>query len=69
MENAASSWRVLIVDSELCANCRHCLAQRTCRMKALMRIDLDEPPFIDTHRCRGCGVCMSDCPSEAITVQ
>ena len=35
-------------------------------MKAIVRIDFDEAPFIDVHRCHGCKLCMVECPFDAI---
>ena len=58
----------LRVDDERCRTCRRCLAQRVCRARAIVRIDADEAPFIDVHRCRGCMVCTVECPYDAITV-
>ena len=58
---------VLHVDDSRCQVCRRCLAQQVCKIRALVRIDSDEPPFIDVHRCYGCKVCLSECPFDAIT--
>lgn len=57
---------LLYIDDNRCQACRRCLAQRVCKVKAIVRIDRDEPPFIDTHRCYGCKVCVVECPFEAI---
>jgi MinD superfamily P-loop ATPase len=56
----------LYIDDDRCQTCRHCLAQRVCKVKAIVRIDHDESPFIDVHRCHGCLVCIAECPFEAI---
>lgn len=56
----------LHVDSNHCRVCRPCPAQRVCNVKAIIRIDRDEPPFIDAHRCHGCKLCLIECPFEAI---
>ncbi|MCB8920871.1 MAG: 4Fe-4S binding protein [Ardenticatenaceae bacterium] len=56
----------LYVDDGRCRNCRRCLAQKVCKTKALIRIDHDEPPFIDVHRCLNCRTCLQECPFEAI---
>ena len=56
----------LYIDDDLCQACGRCLAQKVCKVKAIMRIDRDEPPFIDVHRCYGCMVCMVECPFNAI---
>jgi len=57
---------MLYVDDNRCQACRHCVAQQVCKIRAIVRIDLDEPPFIDVHRCHGCKVCLSECPFDAI---
>jgi len=57
---------VLRVAEERCHLCRRCLAQRVCKARALMRIDDDEAPVIDVHRCQGCRVCALECPYDAI---
>ena len=58
----------LRIDDELCRACRQCLASEVCRVKALMRLDPDEPPFIDVSRCYDCRLCIPACPFGAITV-
>jgi len=54
-----------VVD-ELCRACPQCVARTVCRTKAILRIDRDEPPFIDPSRCFGCQVCVAECPHGAI---
>ncbi len=56
-----------VVD-DLCLRCDRCLARHVCRTKAILRIDRDEPPFIDPSRCYGCQVCVAECPNGAIVV-
>ncbi len=56
----------LYIDDDRCHACRRCLAQQVCKVKAIVRIDRDEPPFVDVHRCHGCMVCPVECPFEAI---
>ena len=57
----------LYVDDDRCRACRRCPAQQACKVKAIVRIDRDESPFIDVHRCHGCKICLTECPFEAIT--
>lgn len=52
-----------------CRICRQCLARNVCRSKALVRIEPDEPPFVDGSRCYGCLACLPACPFEAIVVR
>ena len=56
-----------IVD-ELCLACGKCQARDVCRTKAILQIDRDEPPFIDSSRCYGCRACIPVCPAGAIVV-
>ncbi len=58
--------KTLFIDYALCLNCTRCLAQKVCTVKAIIRIDRDEPPFIDVHRCHGCLLCVPECPASAI---
>ncbi len=59
----------LYVDDNRCQNCRRCLARQVCNVRAIVRIDKDEPPFIDMHRCHGCKLCLAECPFGAIMVR
>lgn len=56
----------LYVNQDHCHTCRRCLAQQVCKVKAIVRIDHDEPPFIDVHRCHGCKICVAECPFDAV---
>ncbi len=56
----------LYIDEERCSLCGRCLAQKVCKVKAIVRLDHDEPPFIDVHRCYGCMLCLLECPFEAV---
>lgn len=58
----------LHVDDNRCHVCRRCLAQKVCKVRAIVRFDRDESPFIDVHRCHGCRLCVVECPFEAIVV-
>jgi len=56
------------VQSENCRTCRHCLAAEVCKVRAIVRIDDDEPPYIDIERCYDCRLCIPACPFEALQV-
>ncbi len=56
----------LRLNTELCHACRRCLAREVCKVKAIMRIDPDDAPFIDLSRCYDCRVCIPVCPFGAI---
>ena len=58
----------LRIDDERCRACRKCLAGEVCKVKALVRLDPDEPPFIDASRCYDCRLCIPACPFGAISV-
>ena len=57
----------LRIDDWQCRACRKCPAGEVCRVKALVRLDPDEPPFIDVSRCYDCRLCIPACPFGAIT--
>ena len=56
------------VQADLCHVCKKCLAREACDSKAVVRIDRDEPPFIDASRCYGCRACILACPFGAIAL-
>jgi Pyruvate/2-oxoacid:ferredoxin oxidoreductase delta subunit len=58
-----------VIDWSSCQVCSPCLARKVCKPRALMQIDLDDPPYIDYPRCTSCGLCVQACPSAAITMQ
>ncbi|MBS3908168.1 MAG: 4Fe-4S binding protein [Actinobacteria bacterium] len=58
-----------IVDYGRCKHCAKCVARNACKTKALFQIDPEEPPAVDTKLCYGCGKCVLECPSEALTVK
>jgi len=37
-------------------------------VRAIVRIDDDEPPYIDIERCYDCRLCIPACPFEALQV-
>ena len=58
----------LRIDDGHCRACRKCLAGKVCKVRALVRLDPDEPPFLDVSRCHDCRLCIPACPFGAITV-
>lgn len=56
------------VQAETCRACRRCLAGQVCKVRAIMRIDLDEPPYIDIERCYDCRLRIPACPFGALQV-
>ncbi len=53
---------------ENCRACRRCLGAEVCKVRAIMRIDDDEPPYIDIERCYDCRLCIPACPFDALQV-
>ncbi len=58
----------LQIKPDNCRACRRCLASDVCKVRAIVRIDSDEPPFLDAARCYDCRLCIPACPFEAIRV-
>ena len=54
------------LQTENCRACRRCLAAEICKVRAIMRIDDDEPPYIDIERCYDCRLCIPACPFGAL---
>jgi len=54
------------IDYDRCQACPKCEAGKHCRFRAFVRIDRDEPPYIDVTLCGGCGDCIPHCPHGAI---
>ena len=57
----------LQIDDERCQACRRCLAAKVCKVRAIVPLDPDEPPFLDVSRCYDCRLCMPACPFGAIS--
>jgi Fe-S-cluster-containing hydrogenase component 2 len=58
----------LSIDTERRWACRTCVVGRVCKVRALVRLDPGEPPFIDVSRCYDCRLCIPACPFGAIMV-
>jgi len=58
-----------VVGWETCRACDPCSARLVCKTRAIVKIDADEPTFVETARCNGCGECISACPFEAIVLR
>ncbi|MDH7486832.1 MAG: 4Fe-4S binding protein [Anaerolineae bacterium] len=54
------------IDEELCLACRRCPVIAACRGRAVVRLERDEPPFIDAASCDGCYACIPACPYGAV---
>ena len=68
MEGKASVAREIriLIDTDKCQTCKRCLASNVCKVKAIMRFDHDEPPFLAIERCYDCRLCIPACPFGAI---
>lgn len=56
------------INESVCRNCSKCLALKACKVRAIMHIDKEDPPFVDDSRCNGCGSCVSACPFDAVVM-
>ena len=56
------------VNWDICQSCDPCSARLTCTTKAVVKIDADEPAFVEPARCNGCGDCLPACPHGAIAL-
>ena len=54
------------IDWTLCQICEPCTSRPVCKVRAVVKIDPDEAPYIDLDRCNGCGNCITACPHGAI---
>ncbi len=53
-----------VIDADSCTSCKLCLER--CQMEAIAE-GADTYAVID-GRCIGCGLCVADCPTSAITL-
>lgn len=61
----AKSNFVSIIDQETCTACGTCAEER-CPMKAIL--EQDGRYMVQPDRCIGCGLCVSTCPTESISL-
>jgi Fe-S-cluster-containing hydrogenase component 2 len=54
------------IDDRLCQLCDPCLAAKACNVRAIVKIDPDEAPYVDIGRCYDCRLCLPACPYEAV---
>ena len=64
-----ANYRTPNIDAEKCRACKRCIARQACRLKALIQFEQNEMPYIDQTMCRGCMVCLEECPFNAIVVE
>ena len=58
----------LQIDDARCRICRRCLAAQVCKVRAIVRLERDAPPYLDVGRCYDCRLCLPACPFGAISV-
>ena len=63
-----SNFRVPRVDADKCKTCQRCPVRKTCKLEALVQYEAHELPCIDRELCRGCLVCLEECPFCAIVI-
>jgi MinD superfamily P-loop ATPase len=54
------------IDYDRCQACKTCQAAKCCPRRALVRLDRDEPPYVEVTLCGGCGECILHCAHKAI---
>ena len=54
--------------AENCQTCGRCLAAESCKVRAILRFDPEEIPYLDVERCYDCRLCLKACPFGAIQV-
>ncbi len=64
-----ANYRVPNIDADKCRACRKCVARSSCRLKALVQFESNEMPYINQEICRGCLVCIEECPFSANEVR
>ena len=56
------------IDWDICQVCNPCEAKLVCKVRAIARLDEDEPPYIDFSLCNRCAKCILACPCNAISL-
>jgi Fe-S-cluster-containing hydrogenase component 2 len=56
----------LYVDYQLCRSCVRCLAAEVCRVRAIIKPEADDSPYLELQRCLDCRLCLPACPFHAI---
>jgi len=60
---------LLQIDEGICKQCGRCLAAEACKVRAIVRIDPDDAPYLIVNRCYDCRLCIPACPFNAIKRQ
>ncbi len=59
---------VCVVDPELCNFCKRCLRETGCQALFVSDYEDREIVKIDTDQCNGCTLCITSCPTDAISI-
>lgn len=46
-----------------------CFVKQNCPVRAIIQLDTEDQPVVDTSRCRGCSACVARCPLKAIVLE
>jgi len=57
------------IDWKYCQCCNPCVARLVCKPRAIIKIDVDEPAVVELSRCNSCGLCVMECPYDAIIMK
>ncbi len=58
----------LVINWDICQNCEPCSARLVCHTRAIVKLDGEEPPYIEPSRCNGCAKCIPACTFSAIVL-
>lgn len=57
------------IDPNKCLKCEKCPAAEACLVKAIFKVDLDNPAIVEQSACFACGDCVEKCPGKAIAIK
>jgi len=55
-----------LIHPDICRNCQPCQVEANCPMKAVLREQNNEKPWVDFYMCSGCLKCKAFCPNHAV---
>lgn len=58
--------RRAIIMPDTCKNCETCLVEVNCVNSAIIRESMEDKPWVDFYKCRGCMKCIGYCPNSAV---
>jgi MinD superfamily P-loop ATPase len=57
------------IEWDACITSEICEAIKVCKTRAIVRLDPEDPPYIEHALCSSCGECIMACPYSAITLK